>query len=153
MNGEERYNKFVEDIDKWLKNVGLVDIRANEEVETLLEMNPSDLTKLTHDQMLIGAYNLTCYADYLQKVMAREQIAFDWAEDAIWYIVSGKLSNYGEKYAKWQDKYYSAVKENPIANQLLKVKKSSEAKIKTLTNHIDTVKKLSNILESLARRR
>ena len=153
MTGEERYNKFVEDIDKWLHNVGLVDIRANEEVETLLEMNPSDLNKLTHDQMLIGAYNLTCYADYLQKIMAREQIAFDWAEDAIWYIVSGKLSNYGEKYSKWQDKYYSAIKENPIANQLLKVKKGAEAKIKTLTNHIDNIKRLSNILENMARRR
>jgi len=153
MSGEEKYNKFVEDIDKWLKNIGLVEIRANEEVEILLEINPSDLKKLTHDQMLIGAYNLTCYADYLQKIMSREQIAFDWAEDAIWYIVSGKLNNYGEKYTKWQDKYYSAIKENPIANQLLRVKKSAEAKIKTLTNHIDNIKKLSDILESLARRR
>lgn len=153
MNGEERYNKFVEDINKWVKCIGMVEIRANEEVEHLLEMNPSEINKLTHDQMLIGAYNLTCYAEYLQNVMMKEKIAVDYADESIWYVISGKLANYGEKYSKWQDKYYSAVKENPLTAQLLKVKITAEARIKTVEHHIETIKKLSSILENLARRR
>lgn len=153
MTGEERYNKFVEDIDKWVKSVGIVEIRANEEVETLLEMNPSDLKNLTYDQLQIGAYNLTCYAEYLQNVITKQNIAVEWAEESIWYIIAGKLDNYGGKYAKWQEKYYGAIKENPLTTQLLKVKLNAESRIKTVEHHIDTVKKLSEILLNLARRK
>ena len=153
MTGEERYNKFVEDIEKWVKCVGMVEIRANEEVEQLLEMNPSELNKLTYDQMLVGAYNLTCYAEYLQNVMMKEKIAIDWADSSIWYVISGKLSNYGEKYSKWQDKYYSAVRENPLTRQILTIKINAEARLKTVEHHVETIKKLASILENLARRR
>ena len=153
MTGEERYNKFVEDIERWVKCVGMVEIRANEEVEQLLEMNPSEINKLTHDQMLIGAYNLTCYAEYLMNIMTKEKLAVEYADESIWYVISGNLSNYGEKYSKWQDKYYGAAKENPLTKQLLKIKMSAQARVSTVEHHIETVKKLSSILENLARRR
>lgn len=153
MNGEERYNKFVEDIDKWVKSVGIVEIRANEEVEELLQTNPSDLNRMTHDQLQIGAYNLICYAEYLQNVIAKQKIAVEWADESIWYVIADKLNNYGGKYAKWQEKYYNAIKENPLTSQLLKIKFNAESRIKTVEHSIETVKKLSDILLNLARRK
>ena len=153
MTGEERYNKFVEDIEKWVKCVGLVEITPNEDVENLLQTDPKQCKKLSGEDLHLHAYNLTCYGQYLQNVIHKEKIAVEWADDSIWYIISGKLSNYGEKYSKWQEKYYGAVKENPLALQLLKVKKTAEARVKTIEHHVETVKKLANILENLARRR
>ena len=33
------------------------------------------------------------------------------------------MSQYGDKYTKWQEKYYSAIKENPLASEIFKIKK------------------------------
>ena len=85
--------------------------------------------------------------------LMKEKIAIDWADSSIWYVISGKLSNYGEKYSKWQDKYYSAVRENPLTRQILTIKINAEARLKTVEHHVETIKKLASILENLARRR
>lgn len=153
MNGEERFNKFVEDIENWIQGVGRLKIERNEEVEKYLNLDIAQLKRLSSEECNIGAYCLTAYAEYLQNVLAKEKMALEWADDGIWYIISDKLNNYGGQYAKWQEKYYSAIKENPIAKEMTRVKINAQARITSVEHSIENTKKLSEILLNLSRRR
>ena len=115
MNGEEKYNEFVKSIEEWTKTSGVIDIKPNPKVEDALGLTRDDILSLTNEECNALAFELVCYADYLDTVSAKQKAAYDWADDSIWYIIADKIDQYGDKYTKWQEKYYRAVKENPLA--------------------------------------
>lgn len=153
MSGEEKYNIFISSIDNWICNSGIIDIKLNPSVERCLNLSQSDIRALSGHECLEYSYELYAYAEYLDSIFAKQQIALDWAEDSIWYIISDKIDQYGDKYTKWQEKYFHAVKENPLATQIMKVKNTASARIKVLENKIATIKKMSEILLSLSKRK
>jgi len=153
MNGEEKYNLFIANVDNWIKNRGIAEIEINPDIETALNMRQSDLRALSHNQCLELAYELYAYSEYLDSILAKEQITLNWAEDSIWYIISDKMEQYGTKYTKWQEKYFRSIKENPLASEIIKVKNNAQARVRVLENKINTVKRLSEILTSLSKRK
>ena len=50
-------------------------------------------------------------------------------------------------------KYYGAIKENPLASEILKVKNHAEARVSLLDGKAARVQKMADILNSLSRRR
>ena len=153
MSGEEKFNQFLENVDRWVKCNNIVDIEPNEDISRWLNMNIKELKNLSGSECLEIAYETYAYSEYLHSVMSREKIALQWAEDSIWYIISDKLDQYGGKYAKWQEKYFRAVKENPLASEIIKVKNNASARVEMLENKINSIKKLSDILFNLSKRR
>ncbi len=153
MSGEEKYNQFLENIENWIKSNAILDIAPNEDVIESLNMNRKQLSSLSHDECLEISYELYAYSEYLHGLLAKEKIALRWADDSIWYIVSDKLDQYGGKYAKWQEKYFRCVKENPLASQIIKVKNNAIARVEVLSNKVESVKRLSDILFNLSKRR
>ena len=111
------------------------------------------MKRWTSEECLIGSYKLYAYAEYVETERVREENVLDWAESSIWYIVSGKMDNYGSTYDKWQKKYFSAVQECPISSEILKVKGHAEARVKSLNGKHARVMKMAEILNSLARKR
>lgn len=153
MNGEERYNVFISNLENWISSNGIAKIDCNPEVEKTLNMRQADLRKLTHNECLELSYELYAYSEYLDSILAQQQTVLVWADDSIWYIISDKVDQYGSKYTKWQEKYFRAVKENPLASEIIRVKNMAAARVKILENKISTVKKLSDILFSLSKRK
>lgn len=153
MSGEEKYNQFLENIENWIKSSAILDIAPNEDVIQSLNMNRKELSNLSHDECLEIAYELYAYSEYLHGLLAKEKIALQWAEDSIWYIISDKMDQYGGKFTKWQEKYFRCVKENPLASQIIKVKNNALARVEVLTAKVESVKRLSDILYSLSKRR
>jgi len=153
MNGEERFEVFKSSIEDWINLHGIQAVKPNPAIDEILNINRDQLRRLTHNQCLEYAYELYAYSEYLDSLLCKEQIAFDWADDSIWYVIADKIDQYGDKYTKWQEKYFKAVKENPLATQIVKVKTYSSARIKVLQNKISTIKKMSEILSSLAKRK
>ena len=153
MSGEEKYNIFLSSIDDWISSNGIVDIGYNTDIEKVLNFTQEQIKKLTGSECLEYAYELYAYAEYLDSILSKQQIALDWAEDSIWYIISDKIDQYGDKYTKWQEKYFRAVKENPLAIQIMKVKNTASARIKILENKINTIKKMSDTLSCLSKRK
>lgn len=153
MNGEEKFDLFKSSIEDWINVHGIKPIKLNPTIEYVLNLTVEELRKLTHNQCLEYAYELYAYSEYLDSLLCKEQIAFDWADDSIWYVIADKIDQYGDKYTKWQEKYFKAVKENPLATQIIKIKNVSSARIKILQNKIITIKKMSEILSSLAKRK
>jgi hypothetical protein len=153
MNGEERFEVFKSSIEDWINLHGIQAVKPNPAIDEILNINRDQLRRLTHNQCLEYAYELYAYSEYLDSLLCKEQIAFDWADDSIWYVIADKIDQYGDKYTKWQEKYFKAVKENPLATQIVKVKTYSGARIKVLQNKISTIKKMSETLSSLAKRK
>ena len=63
------------------------------------------------------------------------------------------MNQYGGQYTKWQEKYYSAIKENPLASEILKVKNHAESRVKLLNGKADRIQNMAQILNSLSKRR
>ena len=153
MNGEEKFNLFVDNIDKWIASNAVVNISPNEDVIEALNMTRQEISNLTHAECLEISYELYAYSEYLNGLLSKQKIALQWADDSIWYIISDKLEQYGDKYTKWQEKYFRAIKENPLANEIVKIKNNASARVEMLQNKVESVKKLSDILYSLSKRK
>ena len=104
MSGETKLNEFIEAIEVWKSSKQLPPIRENDNINRLLELKSADIRKLTSEDRASGAYELYIYAEYLQQIKTKEKIILDWAESSIWYIIADRMSQYGDKYTKWQEK-------------------------------------------------
>ena len=153
MSGETRLNEFVEAVETWKSSKQLPPITENENINKLVDLKSLDIKQLTAEEKASGAYELYVYAEYLEQVRTKEKIILDWAESSIWYIIADRMSQYGDKYTKWQEKYYSAIKENPLASEIFKIKNHAEARVKTLDGTADRIQRMAEILNNLSKSR
>jgi hypothetical protein len=153
MSGEQKLNKFLEAMDSWLacKSLPLVD--DNPQIKMILNMNSEEIRGLSSEECASYAYELYAYSEYVEGVRTKEKIVLDWADASIWYIISPVIQNYGGKFAKWQEKYYSAIQENPTASDILRIKNHAEARVTTLDGKAERIQKMADILTNLSRRR
>jgi|TARA_R110000823_G_scaffold36221_2_gene99072 hypothetical protein len=153
MSGEQKLNEFMEAVEAWKSSKNIAPIKENEEIEIILNLKTQDIKSLSGEDRASYAYELYAYAEYIETQKVKESIVLDWAESSIWYIISQTINQYGDKYTKWQEKYYSAVRENPLASEILKIKNHAEARVKTLDGKADRIQSMAQILNSLSRRR
>tara|TARA_Y100000296_G_C5179860_1_gene263074 strand:- start:5909 stop:6373 length:465 start_codon:yes stop_codon:yes gene_type:complete len=153
MNGEEKLNEFLQRVDEWLSLQNLPAINVNPNIEQTLNLSQVELQSLSAEDCLAMGYELYAYSEFLQHCLSKEKIILDWADNSIWYIVSDKLNQYGDKFTKWQEKYYAAIKENPLASQILKIKNNATSRVTLLDGKSDKIIKMANTLETLSKRR
>ena len=153
MSGEEKLNEFMEAVEVWKSSKSIAPIKQNEEIEIILNLKTQDIKSLSGEDRASYAYELYAYAEYIETQKVKESIILDWAESSIWYIICQTINQYGDKYTKWQEKYYSAVRENPLASEILKIKNHAEARVKALDGKADRIQSMAQILNSLSRRR
>ena len=153
MTGEEKLNNFLEAMDSWLACKSLPLVEDNPQVKMILNMKSEEIRGLSSEECSCYAYELYAYSEYIEGARAKEKIILDWAEASIWYIISTVIQNYGGQFAKWQEKYYSAIKENPTASDILRIKNHAEARVTTLDGKSQRIQKMADILTNLSRRR
>jgi hypothetical protein len=163
MSGEEKLNEFLQAVDDWIACKNIIPVHGptkkpnsdecSGNVSRILNFTADTLNILTADECLAYAYELHAYGEYLESVKAKENIVLEWADSSIWYIISTTLQQYGNKYTKWQEKYYSAVKENPLASEILKIKGHAEARVGVLQDTAHRIQRMAEILNSLSKRR
>ena len=153
MSGEQKLNEFMEAVEAWKSSKNIAPIKENEEIEIILNLKTQDIKSLSGEDRASYAYELYAYAEYIETQKVKESIVLEWADSSIWYIISQTINQYGDKYTKWQEKYYSAVRENPLASEILKIKNHAEARVKTLDGKADRIQSMAQILNSLSRRR
>ena len=153
MSGEQRLNEFINAVEDWKSSKSIATVKENEEIEIILNLKTEDIKSLSSEVQASYAYELYAYSEYIETQKAKESIILEWADSSIWYIISTVMNNYGSQYTKWQEKYYSAIRENPLASEILKVKNHAEARVKILSGKADRVQSMANILTNLSRRR
>ena len=156
MTGEERLQEFKQAIEDWKTSKHLKEIKTPKEdsrISGLLNMDSDKMRSLTSAECLMYAYELYAYAEYVETVKVKEKNILEWADSSIWYIIGGVLDQYGGQYAKWQQRYYAAIKENPLADEILVIKKHAEARVRTLEGCASRILSMADILTNLARRK
>ena len=153
MISEDMLEEFLHSIEDWKNSKHLGRFEENTNISSLLNMKREDLKNLTEQDCLCYSYELYAYSQYVESAKTKEEIILNWAESSIWYIISRSMNQYGDKYTKWQEKYYSAIKENPLASDLLKIKNHAEARVSILVGSSAKIQNMAQILNNLSKRR
>lgn len=153
MSGEERLNEFLQSIEEWTSSKYLAEVDPPEEVVRVLNADYHDMKSLTSEECNIYAFKLYAYAEYVETQLAKEKNTLEWADSSIWFIIGSTMNQYGDGWTKWQQKYFAAVKENPLASEILKVKNHAEARVRTLEGKNGRIVKMAEILTNMARRK
>jgi hypothetical protein len=153
MSGEEKLAEFLQAVDDWTKSKYLVEVKRPEEIDQILNASSEEIKSWNHDACNVAAFKLYAYAEYIETQKVKEKNILEWSESSIWFIISGVMDQYGGQYAKWQQKYFDACRENPTASQILKIKNHAEARVRTLEGKHSRIIKMAEILSNLARRR
>ena len=153
MTGKEKLNEFLQAVEDWTSSQHIARIEEKEDITRILNFPSSTLQTLTAPECLCYAYELYAYGEYIETIRTKENTILEWADSSIWYIISTALQQYGDKYTKWQEKYYSAVKENPLASEILKIKGHAEARVNVLRDKANRIHRMAEILNSLSKRR
>jgi len=153
MSGETKLNEFLEAIENWKSSKYLATAEPPEEVAIVLNADFDIMKAWTSEQCNMYAFKLYAYAEYIETEKVKEKNTLEWAESSIWFIIGGVLNQYGGQYSKWQEKYYAAVRENPLASEILKIKNHAEARVRTLEGKNNRIIKMAEILTNMARRK
>lgn len=153
MTAEEKLVKFYQAIEDWKSSKYLAKVESPPEAEEILNASSGEIKNWNSEECNIGAYKLYAYAEYIETERVKEETTLEWADSSIWFVISTSIDNYGSQYAKWQQKYYSAIKENPLASELLIIKNHAEARVKILDGKHNRIMKMADTLNNLARRK
>jgi hypothetical protein len=153
MSGQAKLDAFLKAVDDWTKSKYLVEVKPPEEIEDILNAPMNVIASWNHETCNVAAFKLYAYAEYVETQKVKEKNILEWSESSIWFIISGVMDQYGSQYAKWQQKYYDACRENPMASEILKIKGHAEARVRTLEGKHSRIMKMAEILTNMARRK
>ena len=153
LTNEQKVNEFLQKVDDWIEDRNIDLAEKNEEVAEIMSMKSDDIRSLSQEKALSFSFVLFSHAEYLQTLHNKEKTVVEFCSDSIWFIVADKMDNYGGQYAKWEMRYYSAIKENPLAAELNRLKLTAEARINRLSGKIDPVKKMASVLHDIGKKR
>ena len=153
LNGQQKLEEFLQAVEDWKSSKYLVEVEPPEDVEKALNTDVETIKSWSAETSNIYAFKLYAYAEYIETVKAKEKNTLEWAESSIWFIIGSTMNQYGGQYSKWQEKYYSAIRENPLAAEILKIKNHAEARVRTLEGKNNRIIKMAEILTNMARRK
>ena len=146
-------NEFLQKINDWIDDRNADLVQKNEQAEYIINLPSGELNNMEPRAASSYSFVLFAHSEYLQTLYNKEKSVVDFCDSSIWFIVADKMNNYGGQYAKLQEKYFSAVKENPLASELNRLKLSAEARINRLSGKADITKKMANILQDIGRKK
>ena len=153
LNGQQKLEEFLQAVEDWKSSKYLVEVEPPEDVEKALNADFEAIKSWSGEACNMYAFKLYAYAEYIETAKAKEKNTLEWAESSIWFIIGSIMNQYGGQYSKWQEKYYSAIKENPLASDILKIKNHAEARVRTLEGKNNRIIKMAEILTNMARRK
>ena len=153
MSNEAKIKEFLTKIDDWVDDRNADLVKKHADIDYIINLPSGEVNNMQPRVAASYSFVLFAHAEYLQTLYNKEKSVLDFASSSIWSMVAPVMKNYGSQYSKWEERFYSAVRENPLASKLLKLKISSEARINRLTGKVDTVKKMASILQDIGRSR
>lgn len=153
LNGQQKLEEFLQAVEDWKSSKYLAEVEAPEEASIALNAGSDTIKSWTAETCNMYAFKLYAYAEYVETERVKEKNTLEWAESSIWFIIGSTMNQYGGQYSKWQEKYFSAVRENPLAAEILKIKNHAEARVRTLEGKNGRITKMAEILTNMARRK
>jgi len=150
---DQKYAKFHENIDNWInsnhRDYGLkCSLEDAIRVGEIMHLKEEDVKKMSSLDCQAAIFTINKYMTYMGSVVAREKAVKQWCEQGIWYIVTGQQH---DKYAKWEEKYHSALRNHKSGLKLQMLKTTAEARILAGESQIKGFEHAIKVLESIGR--
>ena len=120
----------------------------NESTEDITDLSKEELKSMTFIDCQTAIFLLNQYLMHLKTLIAREKSVKAWAEQGLWYIVTGVQH---DKYAKWEEKYHSAIRYHKSGLKLQMLKTTSDARILAGEAKIGSIETAMKVLENMGR--
>ena len=150
---DEKYARFHKNIDEWIDSNKL-DYGLNTTLEDairvgeIMHLKEEDIKKLTPLDCQVYIFTINKYMTYMGSILAREKAVKQWAEQGIWYIVTGQKH---DKFAKWEEKYHAAIRNHKSGLRLLMLKTTADARILSCESQIKGFEYAIKVLENISR--
>ncbi len=145
---------FMQKIDSWISDNKLDISRINhDKCEEVINLSYEEIKEMNSQDLITSSFVLCSYADYINKESNRLKAIIDYATNSINYIVAPTIDNYGDNYVKYEKKYNLAIRENPLAEKLYNLKNEASLRFQLLENKALNIKRLSDIMLELSKRK
>ena len=151
-SSKDRLDDFLWSVDNYIKAEGVHTVNVNPEVELILNLTSVELDTLTSEECCEKAYCLYGYCNYVQSVFNKHRAKLSWCEQQLNKIVAEQAAQF-DKYMKWEQKYYSVIKNDDFAQKLLDSKLACESRVILLEDKIRYMRKMSDVLLELSKRK
>lgn len=150
---DDKINKFHKSIDEWIESKHIdygVDSFGDkvDEVGKILHLSREELKAMSVVDYQTAIFLLNQYWGYLNTLLAREKAVKTWADQGIWYIITGMQH---DKYSKWEEKYHMSIRASPMGIKLQILKTTAEARILATEATSSRLETAIKVLENLSR--
>ena len=153
-NIDDLLDAFFNKITTWIVCSGFVEHDLDRQnIEEILEQGPEEIKARSSEDLLIDTFSLYRYLDLLQAECNHQRMVLEYAESSILNLISGVLNKFGDQYTKYDVRYNMAVRADPMCSELMKLVLVSKARITESDGRIYNVKKMTEILEQLAKKK
>lgn len=102
LSQNEMLAKFEEIINEYENKIGLNRIKKSEEIDLILELTASDMSRMTALQCGEAAFILFQYSAYIQKEVNRHNVRKYWGEKQLEILLGKYGDQYGDGYTKYE---------------------------------------------------
>lgn len=142
-----RMDTVVAKLDEYETGRGLKTVVIPSEVDKYLNLDESELNKLTSEECGNGAYLLDRMAYYIQRELNKEYARITWVNGVLDSMLVKKLENYSAY--KTEDKMKAAIQDDEVAQKLQSIKIHAQQRIDRLSYLPSRISSMAARLDSL----
>ncbi len=147
-NDLELVNQAIDDYENAKGIPNFIPPGTEEELASYLNVGQEELLKWDSEDCAAGAYFLSQYSIYIQKVCNKESANLKWINRKLAEYRCDKLESYNP-YMKYEHKIQLIAKENEVVRKLLKMQGYTEHIIERLNFIPSNIKHMADMLRSL----
>ena len=152
LTAQERLENFLEGIDRYIEAKNLGPPEFKDEFRLPEDMSLSDLDKLTRDDCFNYAYQLYQYADHINQEKSKQETVINWCKSSIMTIISQESENFSQ-YTKHEMKEATVIRENMVAKKIHEGNSVAEARVASLKNKEQIVRRKADCLIEKGKRK
>lgn len=138
----DEWNKVNQWLDEYEKHIGL-NLKPNDKVEELLNLNYDQLNSLSNRDLSISSYLLAQYSTWLQKEYNRHSAKRKWCYHCFDVMIGKFGRNMGGQFTPYDERKLILGVENSFCEALSRL-------IKETTSILETLSFMSKKIESMA---
>lgn len=148
---DEQLREIKQTINGYYQQLNLEQLGVTSEVDKYLEKNEKQRSKMLPEECAIAASILHQHAAYLQIEVNRQLAVINFCNKRIMEILGDKVSQYGSKYTKYEQRLALAIKESEVAQKLQAVRNEAQLRVDTLNYLPPYITNIARSYETLSR--
>ena len=151
---DEKVKAFVKELTDWAEKAGFI-LQANFsriELQTIIDSNYSELKELSIDQLSDYVFTLIKAEKNYRSVINKLNAIINYCNTNIDFAIGADLAR-DTAMVKNEIKVINLIKKDSLCKELFRVKNKCQSKLSIVDGELETILKISNIIETLIKRK